>query len=77
MTSPAPRYTPDAYADDAILDPHPHYRRMRELGPVVWLPRQRAHAVVHHAACKEVLLADDTFRSVPSGAWRSTPWPTG
>lgn len=36
---------------------------MRDLGPVVWMPRQRAHAVVHHAPCKEVLLADDTFRS--------------
>lgn len=63
MTSTAPRYPADVYADDAILDPYPHYRRMRDLGPVVWLRRQRAHAVVHHAACKEVLLADDTFRS--------------
>ncbi len=63
MTGPAPRYTPDVYTDEAILDPYPHYRRMRELGPVVWLPRQRAHAVVHHATCKEVLLADGTFRS--------------
>lgn len=63
MTATAPRYDADVYADEAILDPYPHYRRMRELGPVVRLTRQRAHAVVHHAACKEVLLADDTFRS--------------
>ncbi|WP_317698009.1 hypothetical protein [Aeromicrobium sp. REDSEA-S32_B7] len=63
MSPTAPTYRPDVYATGAILDPYPHYRRMRELGPVVWLPRQRAHAVVHHAPCKEVLLADDRFRS--------------
>jgi cytochrome P450 len=63
VTTSAPVYRPDIYADEAILDPYPHYRRMRELGPVVWLPAQRAHAVVHHASCKEVLLADDRFRS--------------
>lgn len=63
MSPIAPTYRPDVYATRAILDPYPHYRRMRELGPVVWLPRQRAHAVVHHAPCKEVLLADDRFRS--------------
>ena len=63
MRSTAPTYRPDVYATEAILDPYPHYSRMRELGPVVRLPRQNAHAVVHHAACKDVLLADDTFRS--------------
>lgn len=62
MTS-APTYRPDVYSPGAILDPYPHYRRMRELGPVVRLSKQRVHAVVHHAPCKEVLLADDVFRS--------------
>lgn len=63
MRSTAPTYRPDVYATKAILDPYPHYARMRALGPVVWMPRRKAHAVVHHAACKDVLLADDTFRS--------------
>ncbi|MBF6223407.1 cytochrome P450 [Nocardia abscessus] len=36
---------------------------MRELGPVVWLARQRAYALPRYAECKAALLADDTFIS--------------
>ncbi|MCG8914515.1 cytochrome P450 [Actinokineospora sp. PR83] len=63
MSSTAPVYRPDIYARSAILDPYPHYARMRELGPVVRVPKQGAYAVVHHAACRQVLLDDSTFRS--------------
>ncbi|MEU1994209.1 cytochrome P450 [Nocardia gamkensis] len=45
------------------MDPYPHYARMRELGPVVWLTRQRAYALPRYAECKAALLADDTFIS--------------
>ncbi|MEU1545750.1 cytochrome P450 [Nocardia sp. NPDC005745] len=59
----APSYEPDLYSRAAILDPYPHYARLRELGPVVWLTGQRAYAVPRYAECKAVLLDDETFVS--------------
>ncbi|MDV6260106.1 cytochrome P450 [Rhodococcoides yunnanense] len=65
MTSNAtiPQYRTDIYSTDAILDPYPHYARLRALGPVVWLPRQQVFAISRYAECKEVLLDDETFIS--------------
>ncbi|WP_039805017.1 cytochrome P450 [Nocardia araoensis] len=62
-TAGVPVYQPDLYSRRAIMDPYPHYARMRELGPVVWLARQRAYALPCYAECRAVLLADDTFIS--------------
>ena len=65
-SSPAngiPVYRPDIYATAAIVDPYPHYARLRELGPVVWLPRQRVYALPRFAECKAVLRDDETFIS--------------
>ncbi|TGD89268.1 cytochrome P450 [Mycolicibacterium sp. CH28] len=59
----AAEYRPDIYARDAIVNPHPHYRRLRELGAVVWLPRQRVHALPRYAECKSVLRDDGVFIS--------------
>ncbi|AKK25725.1 cytochrome P450 [Mycobacterium sp. EPa45] len=59
----AAEYRPDIYARGAILDPYPHYRRMRALGSVVWLPRQRVYALPRYAECKSVLRDDETFIS--------------
>ena len=58
-----PSYRPDIYSDDAIVDPYPHYTRLRELGPVVWLSRQRHYAVPRYAECKAVLRDDTGFIS--------------
>ncbi|MFI9414694.1 cytochrome P450 [Nocardia gamkensis] len=58
-----PSYEPDLYSRAAILDPYPHYARLRDLGPVVWLTEQRAYAVPRYAECKAVLLDDETFVS--------------
>ncbi|MDJ0467364.1 cytochrome P450 [Rhodococcoides fascians] len=58
-----PQYRTDLYSTDAILDPYPHYVRLRALGPVVWLPRQQVFAVSRYADCKAVLLDDVTFIS--------------
>jgi cytochrome P450 len=58
-----PIYRPDIYSTDAIVDPYPHYARMRELGPVVWLPKQRAYALPRYGECKAVLRDDKTFLS--------------
>ncbi|MGU3433011.1 cytochrome P450 [Actinomycetes bacterium M1A6_2h] len=58
-----PRYRENIYSREAILDPYPHYAALREMGPVVRLPRQRAYAVSRYTDCKAVLLDDDTFVS--------------
>ena len=58
-----PQYRIDIYSTDAILDPYPHYARIRALGPVVWLPRPQVFAVSRYADCKAVLLDDETFIS--------------
>jgi cytochrome P450 len=58
-----PSYSPSIYSTSAILDPYPHYRAMRRLGPVVWLPRHRMVALPRYAECKATLRADDLYAS--------------
>ncbi len=58
-----PVYPADIYTTDAVVDPYPHYSRLREQGPVVWLSRHRLYAVPRYAECKEVLRNDKTFIS--------------
>jgi cytochrome P450 len=58
-----PSYKYDIYDTAAIVDPYPHYARMRELGPVVWLAKQRAYALPRYAECKAALRDGDTFAS--------------
>ncbi|BBX43473.1 cytochrome P450 [Mycobacterium simiae] len=62
-SSAVPVYRPDIYTRAAILDPHPHYRALRELGPVVWLARHRLYALPRYAACKATLRDDGQFLS--------------
>jgi cytochrome P450 len=58
-----PVYDADLYSRHAITDPYPHYTRLRQLGPVVWLSRQRVYALPRYAECKTVLRDDTTFIS--------------
>ncbi|BAX94649.1 cytochrome P450 [Mycobacterium shigaense] len=58
-----PAYKPDIYSTAAIIDPYPHYQRLRKLGPVVWLSKQKAYALPRYAECKAVLRDDKTFLS--------------
>ena len=58
-----PTYSADIYTTAAIVDPHPHYARLRERGAVVWLSRHRLYALPRYAECKEVLRDDKTFIS--------------
>lgn len=58
-----PTYPADIYTVDAIVDPHPHYTKLRALGPVVWLSRHRLYALARYAECKSVLRDDNTFIS--------------
>jgi cytochrome P450 len=67
MRTKAPRgvpdYPADIYTTDAIVDPYPHYTRLRAKGPVVWLNRHRVYALPRYAECKSVLRDDETFIS--------------
>ena len=58
-----PTYRRNIYSTAAIVEPYPHYARLRELGPVVWLPRQRVYALPRYTECKAVLRDDETFIS--------------
>lgn len=58
-----PVYGANIYNTAAILDPYPHYRRLRDLGPVVWLPRHKVYALPRYAECRAALLDDATFAS--------------
>lgn len=59
----APVYRPSVYCASVILDPHPHYRTLRELGPVVWLARHRLYALPRYTECKAVLRDDGRYLS--------------
>jgi cytochrome P450 len=61
--SGVPVYGENIYTTDAIVDPYPHYARMREQGPVVWLSRHRLYALPRFAECKAVLRDDTSFVS--------------
>lgn len=58
-----PTYEPDLYSPRAVRDTYPHDERLRGLGAVVWLARQKAYALPRYAECKQVLLDDATFVS--------------
>ena len=59
----APVYKPSIYTTSAILDPYPHYRALRALGPVVWLRRHRLYALPRYAECKATLRDDGLYLS--------------
>ena len=65
ITAPngVPVYPANIYTPAAIVDPYPHYARMRKQGPVVWLSRHRLYALPRFAECKAVLRDDQTFVS--------------
>src|SRR6185312_16978251 len=58
-----PAYSANISTTRAILEPYEHYTRLRELGPVVWLSKQRVYAFSRFAECKAVLRDDKTFLS--------------
>jgi cytochrome P450/ferredoxin-NADP reductase len=58
-----PVYDGDLYADEAILDPHPVYARLRELGPVVWLSRLQVYALPRYDEVAGVLRQPRRFIS--------------
>ena len=63
MARDLPDYDADLFSEEALLDPYPHYRRMRELGPLVRLPRYNAIALPRFDAVKAASKQTDAFIS--------------
>lgn len=67
MTTPptpaTPRSDVDLFSDEALLDPYPRLRELRDAGPAVWLDRHGAYAVTRYADVRAVLADDETFVS--------------
>lgn len=68
----APAYDVDLYADDVLRDPYPHYARLRELGPAVWLPRHGLWAVSRFRDVRAVLRNPGVFSSASGVAANDT-----
>ncbi|MFD0337140.1 cytochrome P450 [Streptomyces sp. NPDC127117] len=62
-TAPVPVDEVDLYAESAILEPYGHYRRLRDLGPVVYLKRHGVYALPRYEETRAALTDDDTFRN--------------
>ncbi|WP_098957198.1 cytochrome P450 [Pseudonocardia sp. N23] len=53
----------DPYTDEALLDPWPGYRQLREAGPTVWLSKYEMFAMTRHSSVRRVLEDWQTFSS--------------
>lgn len=58
-----PRYDADLFTDEALDDPYPHLRALRDAGPVVWLDTHDMYAVARYDDVRRVLADHDTFVS--------------
>lgn len=75
----------DPFEDQVLLDPYPHYRRLRDMGPVVWMHRYGMWALTRYAAVRRALRDWEVFSSargvgmtpecneVPAGVLTSEP----
>jgi cytochrome P450 len=53
----------DPYTDATLLKPWPGYRRLRDLGPAVWLTKNEMFALTRHASVHDALRDRSTFSS--------------
>jgi cytochrome P450 len=58
-----PRLGVDLYGRETLSNPVKTYRRIRETGAAVWLPKHQMWAVGRHRDVRQALRDDDTFRS--------------
>jgi cytochrome P450 len=58
-----PRYDADLFTDDALDDPFPHLRALRDAGPLVWLEAHGMYAATRYADVRSILADDVTFVS--------------
>lgn len=66
------------FLPENVLNPFPLYRRMRDLGPVVWLSSVGVWGVFHDETCREVVTDWERFGSCGGGGvanyYREKPW---
>ena len=60
---PSPELDVDLYTDAAILDPYPLYKRVRDLGPAVWLSAHGTWAIGRFDDVRAALRADSVLVS--------------
>lgn len=53
----------DPYSDEFLLDPYPFHQRLRDAGPVVWIPRYGIYAAARHETVRAVFADHGTFIS--------------
>jgi cytochrome P450 len=63
LTTRALASTLDPYTDQALLNPWPLYRELREMGPVVWLEKHRMFALTRYDVVLKVLRDWEAFPS--------------
>jgi len=63
MAPTRPSLDLDLFVDDAIRDPHPADRAIRDLAPAVWLERHDVWAIGRYQDVREALRADDVLVS--------------
>ena len=59
-----PSYDADLLSEEVLSDPSGHYREIRDLGPVVWLPR---NAMVRHVERIDVDTPKQKFNNLLHG----------
>jgi cytochrome P450 len=69
MAEPAPHSDLDLWSDEVLLDPWPHYRAIRDTGPVVYLQRYDHYAVGRFTDVREALRDWQTFTSADGVAF--------
>lgn len=62
-TSEIPSLDLDLFTDDVLTDPFPVYERIRNAGPVVYLPRYRSYAMGRYADVRAGLADWESFSS--------------
>jgi cytochrome P450 len=63
MTLTPPSDELDLFSDAVLDEPYAAYRRLQELGDVVWLPKCQAFALTRHDVIRRVLLDSETYSS--------------
>lgn len=56
-------YDGDLFSEAGITEPYANYREMRDLGPVVWLPREEVFADARYDEVRQALGDHETFIS--------------
>ena len=53
----------DPFSDAFLTDPYPDHERMREAGPIIWIPKYGIYASARHAEVRTILNDHATFIS--------------